>query len=479
MLEGLEAVEMKLSEVLVENENFRCDSEYFKKEYLGVIETFKSKKFLVLGQDAVIKGGKRLPLGQSFSDNGVPYIRAEDNKYGFVTHETSPKISEKLSQTLAAYQTKFNDVLITIVGNSIGDIGIVKFWLKKCNLTENCAKVAKLKSLNPNYLLAFLNSTLGILQIKRETVGTAQPKLALERIRKFKIPIASNEFQTQIENIVKTAHDKLQESKTLYTEAENLLLQELGLIDFKPSTENIAIKKFSESFRTTGRLDAEYYQPKYEEILEKVKRTRYDILGDIVTIKKSIEPGSNAYQDEGIPFVRIADLSKDGISHSEIYLNPASFDTKKLNDLYPKKDTILLSKDGTVGIAYTIKTESNIITSGALLHLKIRKNNTLPEYLTLVLNSVVVKMQSDRDVGGSIIKHWIPSEIEKVFIPLIDLNLQQRIESKIQQSFVLKKESKHLLSIAKQAVEIAIEQNEEIAIKWFSLMAVFFQDVDD
>jgi restriction endonuclease S subunit len=107
-----------------------------------------------------------------------------------------------------------------------------------------------------------------------------------------------------------------------------------------------------------------------------------------------------------------------------------------------------------------------------LLHLKIKNNNVLPEYLTSVLNSIIVKMQSDRDIGGSIIKHWIPSEIEKVLIPLIDLELQQQIECKIQQSFALRKEAKRLLDVAKQAVEMAIEQDEETAIKWLNEVTI-------
>ena len=81
-------------------------------------------------------------------------------------------------------------------------------------------------------------------------------------------------------------------------------------------------------------------------------------------------------------------------------------------------------------------------------------------------------MQSDRDVGGSIIKHWIPSEIEKLLIHVIDLNIQQQIESKIQQSFVLRKESKRLLEIAKQAVEMAIEQDANVAIKWLNEIVI-------
>ena len=42
-------------------------------------------------------------------------------------------------------------------------------------------------------------------------------------------------------------------------------------------------------------------------------------------------------------------------------------------------------------------------------------------------------------------------------IPMIEMNMQNIIASNIQQSFTLRKEFKHLLSVTKQAVEIAIE----------------------
>jgi restriction endonuclease S subunit len=75
-------------------------------------------------------------------------------------------------------------------------------------------------------------------------------------------------------------------------------------------------------------------------------------------------------------------------------------------------------------------------------------------------------MQSEQDAGGSIIKHWKPSEIEEVLIPIVDLDLQIQIEQKIKSSFKLKAESKKLLDLAKQAVEMAIEQSEVVALEY-------------
>ena len=108
-----------------------------------------------------------------------------------------------------------------------------------------------------------------------------------------------------------------------------------------------------------------------------------------------------------------------------------------------------------------------MITSGALLHLTVRNvSEVLPDYLTLVLNSPIVQLQAERDSNGAIIQHWKPSEIENVVIPILDINIQKEIASKVQESFALRHRSEQLLEFAKQAVEMAIEQDGKIALEW-------------
>lgn len=82
----------------------------------------------------------------------------------------------------------------------------------------------------------------------------------------------------------------------------------------------------------------------------------------------------------------------------------------------------------------------------------------LPQVLSLILNSIVVKLQAERDAGGSIIAHWKISEIENVLIPLFDFKLQEQIALKIQKSFTLRTKSKDLLQNAKIKLENAIEK---------------------
>ena len=74
-------------------------------------------------------------------------------------------------------------------------------------------------------------------------------------------------------------------------------------------------------------------------------------------------------------------------------------------------------------------------------------------------------MQAERDAGGSIIQHWKPSEIENVIIPKLSQEIQQEITNKVKESFALRRESKRLLDLAKTAVETAIEQGENAALR--------------
>jgi restriction endonuclease S subunit len=245
------------------------------------------------------------------------------------------------------------------------------------------------------------------------------------------------------------------------------------MVDFSPSTEKVNIKSFKDSFLATGRLDAEYYQPKYEEMMAHITAQAHNKLSELVIIQKSVETGSEAYteDEDGLPYLRVADYNKFGITEPQKRLSTVFIteNHKKLKDLKPKAGTILFSKDGSVGEAYCLREDANFITSGAVLHLTIRNKKTvLPEYLTLALNSTLIKMQSERDAGGSIILHWRISEIENVIVPIVDIAIQTKIAELIQQSFTLKSQSEALLTTAKRAVELAIETNEQTALDFIA-----------
>ncbi|MCX2683160.1 restriction endonuclease subunit S [Campylobacter sp. MIT 21-1685] len=256
---------------------------------------------------------------------------------------------------------------------------------------------------------------------------------------------------------------KLKEAKTHYRLGEWLLIEEVLFSQNATTgtTINFRIATLKQSLGTSGRLDSEYYQSKYEKNEAVIKSKPYMRLKDIVEIKKSIEPGSEAYRESGIPFIRVANLSPFGLSSSEVYLDSKDFRVGELELLYPKADTILLSKDGSIGIAYYVEKDLECVTSGAILHLTIKKEVRekgliAPQYLSLVLNALTTKLQAQRDSGGSIIAHWKISEIENLLIPLLDVKFQQLIESKLTHCLKLRAKAKELLESAKVKVESII-----------------------
>lgn len=396
-----------------------------------------------------------------YQESGIPFIRGMNMKNGMINFNNVLYITEEANKLLYKSEVKPEMLLISMSG-TIGDIAIAqKDWKYPINSNQDIAKIKINKDFNPYFIYAFFLGSYGQNQIIRESRGSVQQHVFLSQIENLLIPIFSNDFQKHIEILVKLAHVKLEESKKLYREAEEFLLKELGLNDFTPSNECVAVKSFSESFGMSGRLDAEYYQLKYDDIIGRIKsyQSGYKKLGAITTLKKSIEPGSDAYGDEGVQFLRVADLFKYELKEPEIRLSESLFDAEKLDELKPKKGEVLLSKDGSVGIAYAVREDTNFIPSGAIVRLQ-QISDILPDVLALILNSQVVQLQAERDAGGSILQHWKPSEINEVLVPLLNEKVQKMIAEKISESFSLRAESKKLLEQAKMAVEKAIEFGE-------------------
>lgn len=376
------------------------------------------------------------------------------DKYADISHEEYTNFALNSGDVLFNRTNSFEWVGRTGIyyKTDDNDKRVFASYLVRFNPTE--------ETILPEYLCAYLNCKYGVWDIKRRARQSInQTNVNPEEVKEIEIPLLDKDIQSKIKDCFVSANDLRLKAKAAYDDASNYLNLILGLDHLILAEQSTTQKKFTD-IKASWRFDAEYYQPKYDELFERLKPYQTKRLSEIVSIKKSIEPGSEAYENEGIPFIRVANLTKFGISDTDVYLSPEKY--KDVNR--PKKDTILLSKDGSVGIAYKVDSNMDIITSGAILHLLVTDPEVMPDYLTLVLNSIIVKMQAERDAGGSIIQHWKPSEIENVIIPILESEAQQEITNKIRVSFMLRGESERLLNLAKAAVEIAIEQGEDKAM---------------
>jgi len=465
LLEGLEVSEVMLSEALVDNENKRIDSEYFKKEFLNFFNNVPNLKplsyFVKDGYRVVYENTQIIETDEGVAKNFPYFLQATDLETPFIKTNNLYYVNEADWERYPKGRVKKGEILIEVKGK-IEKVSIVPDdFPEKTLVSGSLFKLTVNDKISKHVLLCYLISKYGIAFKDRYKTNLLISYVSKPDLYRIPIPEFSKIFQTKIDEKFDLIFKYRKQSQSLYNQAENLLLKTIGLSDFKPSEKGTNIKSFKESFLATGRLDAEYYQPKYEEIISKIKKQSHGILSNLVTIKKSIEPGSSVYSDEGLPFIRVADYSKFGISTPDKCLSNSfrKENAKLLQSLYPTKETILFSKDGSVGTAYMVRENMQAITSGAILHLNVKdKTKILPEYLTLALNSEVVKLQADRDAGGSIILHWRISEIENVVVPVVDYKIQQQIADLIQESFMLRRESERLLDEAKDLVEGEIEE---------------------
>lgn len=466
-------------------ESGRIDAEYYLPKYEDYIKAVSAYAGGVapLGKVCSIKDSNYTP------EHGMKYRYIElanIGKSGDIT-DCMYENGEDLPTRARRIVTQ-GDVIVSSIEGSLGSCALVTDDYDNA-LCSTGFYVVQSAQINSETLLTLFKSFPIQQLLKKGCSGTILTGIGKQEFESIPIPLIHPEVQDEIAQHIQRSfalrkeasqllekaklsveqaielgggcnwlkYNRLQEeAKREERLAKYLLFKDLGLIEEKEDHHKIVVmeKKLSASFFVSGRLDAEYYQPKYDYLDSQLSLLPTQRLGEIVEIRKSIEPGSEAYQPEGVPFVRVADLNKFGIETPSICLDRATYATAP----YPQKDTILLSKDGSVGIAYKVEDDMDMITSGAILHLSVKEKGILLDYLTLVLNSRIVKMQAERDAGGSIIQHWKPSEIEKVVIPVLPLNIQKEISKKIQESFRLRKEAGELLEKAKHLVEDAIEE---------------------
>jgi hypothetical protein len=129
---------------------------------------------------------------------------------------------------------------------------------------------------------------------------------------------SSKNFQKEIETLSINAINQFRNSENLYSQAETLLLEELGFKDLKPKYEKTYTAKLSDAF-SAHRIDAEYFQPAYEEVIEKIKQYPNGfskLLQAVENVAPDIDP--TKYPNDDFCYVELADIdSSIGVIHSE------------------------------------------------------------------------------------------------------------------------------------------------------------------
>ena len=466
-MDGLECSEKNLS-IVASTTTLRLDSDYYKKEYLNIenIILDRNCNFTTIeSMGLTVNASAFYPSLEPYYNTGeIPFIRVADVKTQ-INYEDCVRIPKMNSDFNTLYLCKKGDIVLT-KGGSVGNVGLITqdSYVTRDLIFINSSVLERADYIT---LYLFFSSNFMYKQMIKSSSYSVQPHLTITLIRELLMYQYSNSFKKIVSFIFEQSEKKIGLSKQAYCQAEQLLLTALGIADFTPSSEPVAIKLFSKSFTTSGRLDAEYYQPKYDGIEDKLAQfetTNINIEFD--TFKNSC----SEYSESG----EIGVVKTKQLTNVEINKAVESFITREV--VFDNKLTLLEKNDvlfasmgvGSLGKVSIYYGESSLVTDSTLkIYRKKLKGKIAPEVLTLFFQSVVGQELIYKYVVGSTgIINIYDKDINKIPIPILPDKKQKEIATKVQESFELRHQSEQLLEYAKTAVEMAIEQGEEKAMEW-------------
>lgn len=443
----------------------RIDSDYFKKKAIAFTEFSKDWELMSVicpniksgttpaERDETLKRGIALLKTNDIRNNIVSPILVE--KYFYIDEETNKKME--------ASSLQGKDVLINIVGASTDVIGRVSFVPEnfiQANITQAMARLrVEVESVLPEYLFVFLLTSYGKEQTIRIARQTEQFNMNLIEVGCFRVCVPRLIFQQHISRVVISANSLENKAQKLYSTVQKKLSEKLYYCETR-NKENFAVKTLSDSF-SANRIDAEYYQPKYEQYEKNIKKNKTGftfIKTEFDLVTEKCDRRLNHYQ-----YIEIGDIDIwEGIA------NFCNISTEKLPDnakIMTKANDILVSTVRPNRGAVAILEQDDLLVSGAFTVLR-EKGDYPKEVLQVLLRSEMYRDWMLRyNVGTSypVIKD---NDILNLPIPILDEELKKEIVNSVQESSKLRKKAKKLLDIAIKAVEMAIETDEETAIAW-------------
>jgi restriction endonuclease S subunit len=456
---------LKLNEL--DHVSLRIDAEYYQSSYLDAERKIKKSSwdFLKNLTNSIKSFGAYSLCNQvSYKESGVPFLRCKDIKDGVIDLAEVLYIDYDANKLLWKSEVKPRTVLFTMSG-TVGNSAIAsEYMIYPINSNQDIAKIETNEKLNPYFLYVFFRSFYGRNQILRLPVGSVQQHIFLWQIENFIVPIFDVLFQEKIKNIVLYCDKIKSDSLSCIEQAINILLSELGLTNWKPKHQLSFVRNFSE-VEEDWRMDAEYYQPKYDELIEIISSSSAysKTIAEIQTYNaRGVQP---EYDENGkLDVIASRHILENGLDYDSFErTDSANWNLQKKARVY-KGDILTYTTGANIGRTAHYAIDKPALASNHVNILRIKDER--PEYVAFVMNSMIGRLQTDRLSAGSAQAELYPKDIENYVIPFIAEQAQQNIISLLEESRILKEQSKHLLDCAKRAVEIAIEQDEQAAIEW-------------
>jgi restriction endonuclease S subunit len=353
------------------------------------------------------------------------------------------------------------DVILTKAGAILGYSAVFPDRWNEGNITSHSVTIRCGAKLNPHYLSHYLRSTLGNRQVYRWGNKSTRPELNTAEVGELLVVVPPPPVQDKIANLMDEAYhikkEKETEAERIFNSIEEYVLDKL---DIKlPKVEDERTFTITADAIYSSRFDPFYYQPKYVLLEEAINRGRYPIgkLGDFISFIRYGASVKNIYVNDGIPLLRILNLKPHELDLTDVVQLPHE-KRKEIGNAYVEKGDFLISRSGTIGVTAIVSKEEDGYAYGSfMIRFKIHPHKLVPFYLSVIMNSSVVKQQLTRLKIGAIQGNITIPAIKNVLIPTPPLAIQEEIaletQERRQQAKKLEQEAQEILQKVKEKTE--------------------------
>jgi restriction endonuclease S subunit len=462
-LEGLEISIVSYASLQNGVETLRFDSEYYLKEYVRIEKFINNNKLLFnrfSDWQIDIDCSAFYPAIEPFYGEGnIPLIRVQNVK-DIIDYNKCVCIPQLSNEQFATLKTVIPGDIVITKGGSIGLIGYITQEAYACR-DLIFIKSSTLLEEQRVFLYLYLTTDFVYKQLIRSSSQCAQPHLTITLVKNLDIFNGSSMLMQKCTKIYSDFRQKYLASLDLYREAEELLLSELQIPDLVQQSNNVIYCRYSD-FMNSGRLDAEYYQPKYNEIIDKIQQypDGHDKIGNLYILRdKNFLPEDNVRYK----YIELSDIEANGEISGYTYEYGSNLPSRARRIVHTG-DIIISSIEGSLQNCAVITEEyDGALCSTGFYVLSPQIINS--ETSLVLFKSSAIQALLKRACTGTILTAINKDEFTVIDLPAINRDVQNKIADIIHQSIALRKESRRLLNLAKTAVETAIERDEDVAMK--------------
>jgi restriction endonuclease S subunit len=448
--------------VLEITEDFRLDPDYFKPKYLKEDKQRTHLENIPIGSFCYVTDGQH-GYHEVDQSSSIYHLTAKNAKGWFANTENADRLAKWVDDKNKRSSLKERDLILSTRG-TVGLCALVLKEVLPANIDQDVARIAvnSKAEIEPEFLLTYLNCKFGQHWLIRNSSGMVQQGLPLDKVRNIPIPLLSSGFQKCCGRIISGAYKALRDFEALYLQAEQCVLSELGLLRWKPKPGLSFIKRFSDA-QSADRIDAEYFQPMYEEVVKRIKQYKkgYKPLVEIVKVKdRNFQPK----YDVLYRYIELANISANGNINGFIEAQGKELPTRARRKVNAG-DVLVSTIEGSLSsIALITEDLDNALCSTGFFIINSEKINS--ETLLVLFKSLVGQLQLKKGCSGTILTAIGDDEFKRIILPDLRVGIQNDIKKKITEMYNAKALSKRLLDIAKCSVEMAIEKNEKDAQGW-------------